>query len=290
MGRKWRYVTTNKPLALVIGSGSVKCAAAIGLQNVLRREGIELGMVVGCSGGAMYAALIALGYDGVTIAEMTQRLWTREITAKRSLRDQLSVLLPGVFGFNERFGLTDDTLVMQRLRATYGNKTFADTKIPLYISATDFSNGEQVALSEGLLVDAIRASIAIPNVFKPHRVGERLLVDGYLSDPLPVGIAIREGAGEILAMGFDAPYQTRINSFTRFSFQVSSIMSNNLYRANYAFHNLAHHSEIIPIVQQFTEKVGLFDTEKIPYVIQEGERAAEEQLPYIKRLLAAESG
>lgn len=277
----------SKPLALVIGSGSVKCAAAIGLLNVLRREGIELGMVVGCSGGALYAALIALGYDGATIAEMTRKLWTREVTAKRNLREQLSVLLPSVFGFSERFGLTDDKLVMQRLRAAFGDKTFADTKIPLYISATDFSNGEQVALKEGALVDAVRASLAIPNVFRPYPVGGRLLVDGYLSDPLPVGIAIREGAGEILAMGFDAPYQTRIDSFTRFSFQVSSIMSNNLFKANFAFHNLAHHREIIPIVPQFTQKIGLFDTDKIPSIIEEGQRATEEQLPYVKRLLAS---
>lgn len=281
--------TLRKPLALVIGSGSVKCAAAIGLLNVLRREKIALGMVVGCSGGAMYAALIALGYDAQTITDLTRNLWTREVTAKRNLRDFLSILFPSLFGFSEEFGLTDDQLVMRRLDSAFGNKTFADAKIPLYISATDFSNGDQVVLSQGKLVDAIRASIAIPYIFKPHRVGGRALVDGYLSDPLPVGVAIREGAGEILAMGFDAPYQTRVNSLMRFTFQISSVMSNNLYRANYAFHNLAHHSEIIPIIPSFTQKIGLFDTEKIPYIIEEGERAGEEQLPYIKKFLGAQT-
>ncbi len=278
-------IARPKPLALVIGSGSVKCAAAIGLLNVLHREKIELGMVVGCSGGSMYAALIALGYDSKTIAEMTRKLWTREITSKRNWRDFLSILLPSVFGFSEHFGLTSDHLVMKRLGAAFGGKTFADAKIPLYISATDFSNGDQVVLSQGSLVDAIRASIAIPYIFKPHRVDRRWLVDGYLSDPLPVGVAIREGAEEIIAMGFDAPYQNRINSLMRFSFQVSSIMSNNLYKANFAFHNLAHHSEIIPIVPNFTQKIGLFDTDKIPYIVEEGERAATEQLPYIKKFL-----
>jgi NTE family protein len=62
-------------------------------------------------------------------------------------------------------------------------------------------------------------------------------------------------------------------------------MSNNLLRANFAFHNLAHHSEVIPIVPQFTQRIGLFDTDKIPYIIEEGERAADAQIPYLRRLL-----
>lgn len=276
----------TKPLALVIGSGSVKCAAAIGLQNVLRREGFELNLLVGCSGGSMYAALMALGYDTQTMTEMTRQLWTREVTRLRSYRDFFSILFPGLLGFNERFGLLDDRLAMQRLCAAYGERTFADTKIPLFIVATDFLNGEQVTLNEGKLVDAIRASIAMPYIFKPHRVDGRLLVDGYLSDPMPVGVAIKHGADVILAMGFESPYQSRMNSLMRFSFQVSSIMSNNLLKANYAFHSMAHYSEVISIIPEFDQRIGLFDTEKIPYLVEAGERATEEQLPYLKRLLA----
>ena len=72
----------------------------------------------------------------------------------------------------------------------------------------------------------------------------------------------------------------------RYNFQISSVTSNNLLKTNYAFHNLAHHSEIIPILPEFEYHIKLFDTDKIPYVIEEGERAAEKQLPYIKLLLA----
>ena len=55
---------TAKPrIALVIGSGSVKCAAALGLMKVLEREGIDVDLVVGCSGGAIYASLIPLGWS-----------------------------------------------------------------------------------------------------------------------------------------------------------------------------------------------------------------------------------
>src|SRR5260221_14610215 len=113
-------------------------------------------------------------------------------------------------------------------------------KIPLHIAATDSPSGEQVASSSGGLVAGTRASIAIPFIFPPWRVGGRLLVDGFLSDPLPVGVAMKEGADVIIAMGFESPYQTRIDSPARFAFQVSRGMTNNLLRANYSFHNLAH--------------------------------------------------
>lgn len=276
----------SKRVALVIGSGSVKCAAALGLYRALLRENIQIEMVVGTSGGSIYAALIALGHSPQEAQEMSMRLWTREVTAKHNTRALWQILLPNVFGFDENFGTVDDTLVMERFRAAYGDKKIEDAKIPLYITATDFEHGAQVVLTQGKLVDAIRGSIAIPYIFKAHRVDGKLLVDGYLTDPLPIGVAIKEGANVILAMGFESPYQGKINALMRYTFQVSSIMSNNLLKANFAFHSMAHHGEVIPILPQFKQHIGLFDTDKIPYLIDEGERAADEQMPYLKKLLA----
>jgi NTE family protein len=112
-----------------------------------------------------------------------------------------------------------------------------------------------------------------------------LLTDGCLSDPLPVGIAIREGAHVIIAIGFESAYQTRITSPARLGFQLSSVMTNNLLRSQFAFHNLAHHGEVVPIVPRFRERIGLFDTAKIPSIIEQGEEAAEEQLEMIKASL-----
>ena len=104
-------------------------------------------------------------------------------------------------------------------------------------------------------------------------------------DPLPVDVAIREGADVILAMGFESPYPRRIRSATRYAFQVNSIYTNNLLRANYAFHNLAHHAEIIPVLPNFARPIRLFDTHEIPYVIEEGERATVAQLDHLHQAL-----
>ena len=288
IGAEGQTAPSNRRIALVIGAGSVKCAAALGLQKVLDREGIGVDLVVGCSGGSMYATFIALGINVQTAEEMTRRLWTSELTKRRHYPSLLRAMLPQIFPFRESFGLVDDRLILDRLQTAFGTRTFEEARIPLYLTATDFHNGEQVVFSSGKLVDAIRASIAIPYVFRPWPIDGRLFVDGFLTDPMPVGVAIKHGANVIVTLGFESPYQKRTTSVLRFAFQLSSIMSNNLLRANYAFHNLAHHTEILPIIPQFRESIRLFDTHKIPYVIEEGERAAEQQLPYLRRLLEAQ--
>jgi NTE family protein len=276
----------GRRVALVIGAGAIKCAAALGVHKILQENNIDIELAVGCSGGSLYAALIALGYSADESREVTLTTWTRELTKRRDRKALLRALLPRVFGFDSGFGMVDDTLVVDRLRRVYGERTFADAAVPLYIVAADFMNGDKVVLTEGKLADAIRASIALPFVFKPWRVGERLLIDGSLADPLPVDVAIRENARIILALGFDNPYQRKINSPVRFAFQVTTVMTNNLLRSNYSFHNLAHHSEIIPIIPEFEGQVSAFDTGRLPHIIERGERAMEAQMPYLERLLA----
>ena len=276
-----------KRVAMVIGSGSVKCAAALGLQRALVREGIGVDMVVGCSAGSIYATLIAAAIDIDVAIDMTKRMWTRDLTSVKNRRSLLRALMPRLFRFDEHFGLKDDRLILRRLAEAFGDMRIESTPTPLFIAATDFANGEQVVLSKGRVVDAIRASLAIPFIFEPYEIDGRLLIDGFMSDPLPVGVAMKERANIIVAIGFDSPYQSTVSSPARFGFQLSSIMANNLFKSNFAFHAMAHHGEVIPIIPQFKERIRLFDTEKIPYIIDEGERAAEEQMPYLRHLLDA---
>jgi len=276
---------SGKRVAIVIGSGAVQCASALGMWKVLDREGIDVDMVVGCSGGSIYAAVMALGYDVATCERLTAELWTPKVTLKRDWRSLLGAFMPKLFGFEGSLGMVHDGPLLEALEPPFGGKDFADARIPLHIVATDLNNGEKVVVSEGSVRDAVRASIAIPYVWKPWKIGERMLLDGCLSDPLPVDVAIREGADVILAMGFESPYPRRIKSATRYAFQVNSVYTNNLLRANYSFHNLAHHAEIIPVLPEFDRPIRLFDTDQFPYVIEQGMRATEAQLDYLHRVL-----
>lgn len=276
-------------VSLVIGSGSVKCAAAIGVVKALTEEGIAVERVVGCSAGAIFAAVLALGYDAKQSMEATSRLWTSELTAKRNTMGMLRALAPRLFGFSvESFGLRDDGPKDRLLHSFFGDRRIEDAQIPLHITATDFANGELVDLNSGSIADAIRASVALPFAFAPVRIGDKLLVDGYLADPLPVSVAIKHGGRVIIAVGFESPYQERIGSAGRFAFQLSAIMSNNLLKSRFSFHSVAHHSEVIAIIPEFRQRVRLFDTGKLPYIVEEGEACMRTQIPYLRELLAAD--
>jgi NTE family protein len=285
-----RWVATvqkrRKKLALVIGAGSVKCAAALGLWKVLSAEDVHFDMIVGCSGGSIYAAAMAMGFSLDECIESTRRLWNRSVTGQRNWRSLAEVLLPGLAGFDKRFGMLSDRAMLSSLRSVFGSRTFADAQAPLHIVATDFETGESCALDEGAIVDASRASIAIPFLWPAWPRDGRLLIDGAASAPLPVDVAIREGADIILVLGFETPLPLCVRSISRYAFYINSLMTNNLLNANFAFHNAVHHAEIIAAFPEFGRPIRLFDTDQIPYVIECGEGAMSAQLAYVKRLLA----
>jgi len=279
-------MSKKKRISLVIGSGGIKCAAAAGLWRVLQSENIEVDSVVGCSGGSMYAAVIANHVDVKVMEDWSRSLWTSDIM--HGYTENLKATKDGSLRFNERSGLVDDSVMNRKLQDLFGEWKFSDLKIPFKVVATDLLAGEKVILSEGNVFDAIRASIAIPIIFPPWEVNGRLLIDGAVSDPLPIDVAIQDGADIIIAMGFPLDYRARFRSMTAVQEQLNSIYINNILTSTYAFYNLAHHAEIFPIIPEFEGTVSMFDVDKIPDVIEQGEQAALKQLPHIKRLL--ESG
>ena len=276
-------MSAQKRISLVIGSGGIKCAAAAGLWRVLQEEGIAVDDVVGCSGGSLYAALIANQVDVKDMEEWSKTLWTSDIM--HGYTENLKASKDGSLRFNERSGLVDDSVLNKKLQDIYGEWKFSDLKLPFKVVATDLLSGGKVILSEDNVFDAVRASSAIPIIFPPWEVNGRLLIDGAASDPLPIDVAIQDGADIIIAMGFTLDYRARFRSMTAVQEQKNSIYMNNILNATYAFYNLAHHAEIFPVIPEFESTVSMFDVDKIPSVIEQGEQAARKQLPHIRRLL-----
>jgi len=275
-------MNNNQSIALVIGSGGIKCAAAIGMWKVLKDE-MPIDLIVGCSGGSIYSASIARGASIDYMTEQSKKIWTTEIM--QGYTANLKATRDGSLKFNNRSGLVDDSFLNKALEQAGLNILFSDTHIPLKIISTDMMNGEKVVISEGNIQDAVRASLAIPLIFPPWEIDGRLMIDGGVSDPLPIDVAIQEGADIIIAMGFSLSYRKRMRSMTAVQEQLNSIYMNNMLKSTYAFHNLAHHAEIFPIMPEFTESLSMFDVDKIPEIILKGEDATKKLFPRIKGLL-----
>jgi NTE family protein len=276
-------MTTKKRISLVIGSGGIKCAAAIGLWKVLQAEDIQIDSIVGCSGGSLYVTMIAMDQPIEVMQTLSETLWTSDIM--QGYTESLKASKDGSLRFTERSGLVDDSVMNAKLQDIYGGHNFESLNIPAKLVATDMLSGAKVVLSEGDLFEAVRASLAIPIIFPPWEVDGRLLIDGAASDPLPVDVAIQDGADIILAMGFPLGFRKRFRSITAVQEQLNSIYTNNLLNATFAFYNLAHHAEIFPIFPEIDGAVSLFDVHRIPEMIQSGEEAMRAQLPHLNRLM-----
>lgn len=268
--------------ALVLGSGGVRSIAALGMAEVLAREGLMPDLVVGCSAGAMFGALIAAGHDAGEAIRIATTLWSPEVTRKRRWMAVPQMLWPRLGRFDADFSLRDDGPVMRRLEQAFGDVRIEHLRTALRVTTTDASTGERVVLGEGLLVTALRASIALPFMFAPVHIGGRRLIDGFVADPLPVSAAF--DAQVVVALGFESPMPYRIDGPSRMLAQVTSALTNNLMQARLA-EARGGGARLLSIVPTLERRVGLFDTEAMPYLVDAGRRAAEAALPAILALL-----
>jgi len=174
-------------IGLVLGSGGARGAAHAGVLKVLAREGIRPSVISGSSIGALVGAAYAVGLS----VEQIEREWL--LTDVHRL---LRTFLPTF----PRAGLSSGSELRKILVDVLGDRRIEELPIPYAAVTCDIDTGETVILREGSLVDAVRASTAIPGIFHPVRCGERLLVDGGLVDPVPVSTCRELGAEFVIAV------------------------------------------------------------------------------------------
>ncbi len=274
----------SQPLnfALVLGSGGVRSIAALGMVEVLAREGLMPDLIVGCSAGAMFGALVAAGHNADEAVRIATRLWSADITRKRRWRALPQMLWPQLCRFSADFALRDDRKVMQQLEQAFGDLRLEDLRVPLRVGTTDAATGDAVVLSRGSVVEALRAAVALPFMFSAVHIEGRRLIDGFVSDPLPVSAAA--DANCVLALGFASPMPHRIDRPARMLAQVTSAMTNNLVQARLQA-AAANGQRLITLMPTLERRVGLFDTEAMPYLVDAGRRATEARLPAILAML-----
>ncbi len=275
---------TAPRLALVLGSGGVRSAAALGIADVLIASGIKPDLVVGCSSGALFGACIAMGWSGEQGLEAAMRLWSADITEKKRWRAWFEIIAPRVCGFSPDFSLRDAALIRARVERAFGTARIEELPIALRIVATDAARGESVALTHGRLSDAVRASMAVPFMFPSVEIDGRRLTDGVLTDPLPLSAA--RDARASITLGFRGPLPRRVDRPSRLVAQITTTMINNLQQARLGEAS-ATGARVLHFELDIDRRIKLWETAAMPRIFEAGRRAAMERLPAIRKLVGS---
>lgn len=177
-------------IALVLGSGGARGLAHIGVIEELLEANLRIDYISGCSMGALVGGIFAAGKMDV------YKDWAKSLEK----RDVLSLLDIAI----GRAGLLKGERLIGVLTELIGEHKIENLPIGYTAVATDLLDQREVWLNRGSLFDAIRASIAIPTVFTPHRIGGRLLVDGGLLNPIPIAPALNHRTDFIVAVNLNA--------------------------------------------------------------------------------------
>ncbi len=173
----------RREISLVLGSGGARGLAHIGVIRTLERHGWKINAIAGSSMGALIGGFYAAGKLDAYAD------WVLNLTEFNVMR-YLDLNWGGA-------GLLKGQAIMDTLREFVGEHRIEDLPIPLTIVATDPRTRREVWLSRGDLFDAIRASIAVPMVFTPHRVHGRPLLDGGILNPVPIA-PIMHNRGDLI--------------------------------------------------------------------------------------------
>jgi NTE family protein len=277
-----KMATSSPRLALVLGSGGVRSVAALGIADVLTGAGLKPDLVVGCSSGALFGACIAMGMAGRQGLAAATTLWSRELTEKKRWRAYFELLAPRLMGFDAGFSLRDARLIRERVDLAFGNALLEDLPTALRVVTTEVSSGDSMVLTHGPIAAAVRASMALPLIFPSVQYAGRQLVDGVLSDPLPVSAA--RDAHAIVTLGFRGALPRRIDRPARLIGQVTTTMINNLQQARIGAAHAAG-QRMLHLTLDIDRRIGLWETEAMPRIYELGRRAAEGQLHAIRRML-----
>ena len=257
---------THKKIGLALGSGAARGLAHIGVLKVLERNNIPIDYISGSSIGAVVGAMYAASRN---VAELEKIITTADWRLFLSLIDPVT---PGALIKGDK---------IKKFLADYlGEATFSDLKIPLVIAATDFQTGEPILITKGDLLQAIMASSAVPMVFKQVKIDGRVLADGGLSMPIPIGPLKKMGADKVIAVNLDGDYFSKSKS--NFSLGESAMQMIKLLRFHLSARDAAE-SDVV-IVPEVGEVMG-YSFNIGQKAIDAGERAAQKVLPQIKLLI-----
>jgi len=257
---------------LVLGGGGGRGAAQLGILRALAERGIDPGACVGTSVGALNAAVVA-SRPLPEAVDLLERIWaspeTRDVFRAHPLRVVLNRARrqPWLRGDDPIGALVDFAIGLT------GRATFEELRCPLEIIVTDLVTGDPVAISHGPLRDPLRASCAIPFVFRPVRLGDRAYVDGGVTDNCSLATAARMHPAQIIAVDLTAePARPALRRLSEVFARVTSVALHSRLLAD--FDRFSRHLPVTLICPRIPNPLRVADFSKA----REAARAAMETL------------
>ena len=265
---------TRKKVGLALGGGAARGLAHIGVLEVLQREGIPIDMIAGTSMGAVVGAFYAHTRDVNLMKDLAIDF------GKRRLRFFTDLTIP-------RTGILRWKWVEDRIKKHIGGVRFEDLKIPFRCVAVDIDNGEEVTLNEGSVWEAARASATVPVALSINPWKGRYLVDGGISNPVPVSCVKQMGADFIIAINvLHDPVASSASRKGR-EHTLMSIMTKSVYIFSYRVIGSSLAGADV-VIEPELGGIAYTDFQRAADCIKKGAVAAEAALPEIKRRLALE--
>ena len=256
--QKHEQARRRAKVAVVLSGGGAKGMAHIGVLKVLERAGIPIDIITGTSMGSIVGGLYAIGYNANSLDSMARAQdWNYVISDKEDLSNQsLSDRKKQntyLFTTSMTFGKRDQDAggfikgknlaeLFQLLCTGYTDSLnfTKDLRIPFACVSTDIITNTEVVFHSGRLPQAMRASMAIPAVFSPVRIGDKVLVDGCLLNNYPADVAREMGADIIIGITLSGKTKTAedIKGTMSVISQIIDNNTNNKYEENIAITDL----------------------------------------------------
>jgi NTE family protein len=264
------FLRKKKKVGLALGSGGARGLAHVGVIKSLLANDIPIDMMAGSSSGALIGGLYASWGDIDKIEELA-----RGVTYK----DLASVLADPTWAG----GLIKGDRTLEFLRKYFQGQKIEDMKIPYRAVATNVKTAESVVFDRGDLASAIRASISIPLVYTAVKDGERILVDGGVSSPVPVEVVREMGAEVVIAVNLDSVYFMNKKD-DKDNPSTLDILKDSYFALRY---NLAKKEvqQADVVIEPIMEYVQDFDFIQGKKSILAGEKATDDLIDKIKRLI-----
>jgi len=253
-------------VGVALGGGAAWGWAHIGLLGVLERAGLPIDVVSGCSMGSVIGALYCAGHSVREMEEIALYWRTR---TRRFIEWRFW-----------RMCLLNEKAVRKTFRRYWGDRQVNQTQIPYWANAVDIKTGREYTILDGPIIEAVRASIALPGLLPPLARGEHLLLDAGIMDPVPVNLVQRMGASYAVAVNAMAALESQaINP--HYPFNAFDIMSRCTRVMGHEI-GQARAEEAADIVLTPTlGDITMLQFGRSPEIMDAGRKVAEEHLPAI---------